>query len=128
MRAEVYREKGRQYCEAARSMGASHFRIVFFFHLLPNSLVPLVSALPFQIVAGIGTLSSLDYLGYGLPVPTPSWGELLQQGQTTFYYLQPCSAFFICFYRRIFARGNPITISNIYTIRVFYFRNFCCIY
>ena len=85
MRAEVYREKGRQYCEAARSMGASHFRIVFF-HLLPNSLVPLVSALPFQIVAGIGTLSSLDYLGYGLPVPTPSWGELLQQGQTSFTY------------------------------------------
>ena len=38
-------------------------------------LVPLVSALPFQIVAGITTLSSLDYLGYGLPVPTPSWGE-----------------------------------------------------
>ena len=56
-------------------MGASHLRIIFF-HLLPNSLVPLVSALPFQIVAGITTLSSLDYLGYGLPVPTPSWGEL----------------------------------------------------
>ena len=85
MRAEVYREKGRQYCEAARSMGASHLRIIFF-HLLPNSLVPLVSALPFQIVAGITTLSSLDYLGYGLPVPTPSWGELLQQGQTSFTY------------------------------------------
>ena len=42
MRAEVYREKGRQYCEAARSMGASHLRIIFF-HLLPNSLVPLVN-------------------------------------------------------------------------------------
>ncbi len=85
MRAEIYREKGKQYCEAARSMGASHLRIIFS-HLLPNSLVPLVSALPFQIVAGITTLSSLDYLGYGLPVPTPSWGELLQQGQTSFTY------------------------------------------
>ena len=48
--------------------------------------MPLVSVLPFQIVAGITTLSSLDYLGYGLPVPTPSWGELLQQGQTSFSY------------------------------------------
>ena len=76
MRAEVYREKGRQYCEAARSMGASHLRIIFL-HLLPNSLVPLVSVLPFQIVA-FTTLSR--NLGY-LPVPTPSWGELLQQGQ-----------------------------------------------
>ena len=85
MRAEIYREKGKQYCEAARSMGASHFRIIFK-HLLPNSLVPLIAALPFQIVAGIATLSSLDYLGYGLPVPTPSWGELLQQGQTSFTY------------------------------------------
>lgn len=85
MRAEIYREKGKQYCEAARAMGASHSRIIFL-HLLPNSLVPLVTALPFQIVAGISTLSSLDYLGYGLPVPTPSWGELLQQGQNSFTY------------------------------------------
>ena len=85
MRAEIYREKGKQYCEAARAMGASHIRIIFL-HLLPNSLVPLIAVLPFQIVAGISTLSSLDYLGYGLPVPTPSWGELLQQGQNSFTY------------------------------------------
>lgn len=85
MRAEIYREKGKQYCEAARAMGSGHLRIIFY-HLLPNALVPLISALPFQIVAGISTLSSLDYLGYGLPVPTPSWGELLQQGQTSFTY------------------------------------------
>ena len=85
MRAEIYREKGKQYCEAALSIGASHSRIIFI-HLLPNSLVPLITALPFQIIAGIGTLSSLDYLGYGLPIPTPSWGELLRQGQTSFTY------------------------------------------
>lgn len=85
LRAEIYREKGRQYCEAARSMGASHLRIIFR-HLLPNSLVPIIAVLPFQIVSGIVALSGLDYLGYGLPVPTPSWGELLQQGQNSFSY------------------------------------------
>ena len=85
MRAEIYREKGKQYCEAARSMGASHLRIIFR-HLLPNSMVPLVAALPFQIIAGIGALTSLDYLGYGVPIPTASWGELLRQGQASFSY------------------------------------------
>ncbi|MDT8446198.1 MAG: ABC transporter permease subunit [bacterium] len=85
MRAEIYREKSRQYCEAARSMGASHLRIVVR-HLLPNSMVPIIARLPFQMVAGIGALTSLDYLGYGLPIPTPSWGELLRQGQETFDY------------------------------------------
>ena len=85
MRAEIYREKSRQYCEAARSMGAGHLRIVVK-HLLPNSLVPIIARLPFQMVGGIGALTSLDYLGYGLPIPTPSWGELLRQGQEAFDY------------------------------------------
>ncbi|MBL4824879.1 MAG: peptide ABC transporter permease [SAR324 cluster bacterium] len=83
MRAEIYRERSRQYCEAARSMGASHWRIITK-HLLPNSMVPIIAAFPFQMVGGIGALTSLDYLGYGLPIPTPSWGELLQQGQESF--------------------------------------------
>jgi len=85
MRAEIYREKNRQYCEAARSMGASNLRIIIK-HLLPNALVPIIARLPFQMVAGIGALTSLDYLGYGLPIPTPSWGELLRQGQESFDY------------------------------------------
>lgn len=85
MRAEIYRERNRQYAEAARSMGASHFRIIVR-HLLPNSMVPIISRFPFQMVGGIGALTSLDYLGYGLPIPTPSWGELLHQGQETFDY------------------------------------------
>ena len=85
MRAEIYREKNRQYCEAARSMGASHLRIIIR-HLLPNATVPLIARFPFQMVAGIGALTSLDYLGYGLPIPTPSWGELLRQGQEAFDY------------------------------------------
>ena len=78
MRTEMYREKTREYCLAAKSYGSSHLRVIFR-HLLPNSLTPLVTFTPFAIVAAIFALTSLDYLGYGLPAPTPSWGELIDQ-------------------------------------------------
>ena len=78
MRTEMYREKTREYCLAAKSYGASHFRIMFR-HLLPNCLTPLVTFTPFAVVSAIFALTGLDYLGYGLPAPTPSWGELLDQ-------------------------------------------------
>ncbi len=78
MRTEMYREKTREYCLAAKSYGASHLRIIFR-HLLPNCLTPLVTFTPFAVVAAIFALTALDYLGYGLPAPTPSWGELLDQ-------------------------------------------------
>ncbi|CAN5335557.1 ABC transporter permease subunit [soil metagenome] len=78
MRTESYREKSREYVTAARAMGASHWRIIFK-HLLPNSLTPLITTIPFSIIAGIFSLTSLDFLGYGLPPPTPSWGELMEQ-------------------------------------------------
>jgi ABC-type microcin C transport system permease subunit YejE len=78
MRTEMYREKTREYCLAAKSYGASHLRIIFR-HLLPNCLTPLVTFTPFAIVGAIFALTGLDYLGYGLPAPTPSWGQLLDQ-------------------------------------------------
>jgi len=78
MRTEMYREKTREYCLAARSYGASHARIVFR-HLLPNCLTPLVTFTPFAVVGAVFALTALDYLGYGLPPPTPSWGELIDQ-------------------------------------------------
>ncbi|MEZ4648304.1 MAG: ABC transporter permease [Candidatus Eisenbacteria bacterium] len=78
MRTEMYREKTREYCLAARSYGASSWRIMFR-HLLPNCLTPLVTFTPFFIVGAIGSLTALDYLGFGLPAPTPSWGELIDQ-------------------------------------------------
>jgi len=78
MRTEMYREKTREYALAARSYGASHLRIIFR-HLLPNALTPLVTFTPFAVVAAIFALTGLDYLGYGLPAPTPSWGELIDQ-------------------------------------------------
>jgi ABC-type microcin C transport system permease subunit YejE len=78
MRTEMYREKTREYCLAAKSYGASHWRIVFR-HLLPNCLTPLVTFTPFSVVGAIFALTGLDYLGYGLPAPTPSWGEMIEQ-------------------------------------------------
>jgi microcin C transport system permease protein len=78
MRTEMYREKTREYCLAAKSYGASHLRVIFR-HLLPNTLTPLVTFTPFAVVSAIFALTALDYLGYGLPAPTPSWGELIDQ-------------------------------------------------
>ena len=49
-------------------------------HILPNALTPIVTFAPFAIVGGISSLVSLDYLGFGLAPPTPSWGELMGQG------------------------------------------------
>src|SRR2546428_13510889 len=51
-----------------------------FKHILPNALTPVVSFAPFGIVANIEALVALDFLGFGLPAPTPSWGELISQG------------------------------------------------
>ena len=82
MRTEMYREKTREYCLAAKSYGASHWRIIFR-HLLPNCLTPLVTFTPFLVVGAIFSLTALDYLGYGLPAPTPSWGELIDQALDT---------------------------------------------
>jgi len=55
-------------------------------HILPNSLVPLVTFSPFNVVATIGTLVSLDFLGFGLPIGSPSWGTLLNQGMKYLKY------------------------------------------
>ncbi|MFW5781971.1 MAG: ABC transporter permease subunit [Candidatus Muiribacteriaceae bacterium] len=79
IRAEFLREKNRDYVQAAQAIGVSNTKIIFR-HILPNSLTPLISFLPFSIISGIGSLVSLDFLGFGLPAPTPSWGELLNQG------------------------------------------------
>lgn len=56
-------------------MGLPAHKIIFR-HMLPNALVPLVTFLPFSLVGAIGTLAALDYLGFGLPPPTPSWGAV----------------------------------------------------
>lgn len=79
MRTMTYKEKERDYVLAARSLGASHLRIIFH-HIIPNTISVIVTYAPFAISDGIVALTSLDYLGFGLPAPTPSWGELLLEG------------------------------------------------
>jgi microcin C transport system permease protein len=79
IRGEFYREKAKDYVQAAIGTGVADWKIIVR-HILPNSLVPLVTFAPFGIVAYVGALVSLDYLGYGLPPGTPSWGTLLRQG------------------------------------------------
>jgi len=79
MRGEFYRLKTMTYTQAAAALGASHGRILFR-HILPNALNPVVTILPFTLIGGISSLTALDFLGFGLPPPTPSWGEMLQQG------------------------------------------------
>lgn len=79
MRTATYKENARDYVLAARAIGASGSRIVFR-HILPNTVSTIVTFVPFTVAAGITALTALDYLGFGLPPPTPSWGELLKQG------------------------------------------------
>ena len=79
VRAMTYRERERDYVLAARTMGASRWRIVTV-HILPNVLVVVLTSLPFAVAGGISALTALDYLGFGLRPPTPSWGELIGQG------------------------------------------------
>lgn len=78
MRAEFLRLRGQAFVDAARCLGLPAHRIIFR-HILPNALVPVVTFFPFSLVGAIGVLTALDYLGFGLPPPTPSWGELLSQ-------------------------------------------------
>ena len=79
MRTATYKEKAREYVLAAQALGASSARVIAR-HVLPNSVSVIVTFIPFSVASGITALTALDYLGFGLPPPTPSWGELLSQG------------------------------------------------
>jgi microcin C transport system permease protein len=79
LRGEFYREKAKDYVGAAIVTGVS-VPAIMFRQILPNAVTPVVSFAPFTIVADITALVALDFLGFGLPAPTPSWGELIGQG------------------------------------------------
>lgn len=79
MRTATYRESARDYVLAARALGAGPGRLIFR-HILPNTVSTIITFVPFSVAGGITALTALDYLGFGLPPPTPSWGELLKQG------------------------------------------------
>lgn len=80
VRAEFLSLRNREFVESARALGESSGRILFR-HILPNALTPVITFSPFMIAGNILILTNMDYLGLGLPVPTPSWGELLGQAQ-----------------------------------------------
>ncbi|VWX63285.1 putative oligopeptide transporter subunit; permease component of ABC superfamily transporter [Burkholderiales bacterium 8X] len=80
VRAEFLRNRQMDYVRAARALGVSNLQIMWR-HILPNSMVPVVTFLPFRMSAAILALTSLDFLGLGVPPGTPSLGELLSQGK-----------------------------------------------
>ena len=82
VRAEFLRNRQMDYVRAARALGVGDLHIIWR-HILPNSLTPVVTFLPFRMSGAILALTSLDFLGLGVPPGTPSLGELLSQGKNS---------------------------------------------
>ncbi len=80
VRAEFLRARNFEYVNAARALGVPN-RTIIFRHLLPNAMVATLTFMPFILNGSISTLTSLDFLGFGLPPGSASLGELLKQGQ-----------------------------------------------
>lgn len=80
VRAEFLRTRNFDYVRAARALGVTQWRILFR-HVLPNAMVPTITYLPFIMSGAVTALTTLDFLGFGLPAGSPSLGELLLQGK-----------------------------------------------
>lgn len=80
VRGEFLKLRNLNYIEAARALGGSDFRIMAI-HMLPNSLAPVLVSATFGIAGAILVESSLSFLGFGVPPPEPSWGDILSQSQ-----------------------------------------------
>jgi microcin C transport system permease protein len=80
VRAEFLRGRNLEFVKAARALGLNN-RTIMWRHLLPNAMTPVITFLPFRISGAILALTSLDFLGIGVPPSTPSLGELLAQGK-----------------------------------------------
>jgi microcin C transport system permease protein len=80
VRAEFLKGRNMDYVNAARTLGLTDWQIIIK-HILPNSLISVVTFLPFRVSGAILILTSLDFLGLGVPPTTPSLGELLSQGK-----------------------------------------------
>ena len=80
VRAEFLRNRSLEYVKAARALGLSNLQIIRR-HVLPNSLTPVITFIPFRMSSAILALTSLDFLGLGVPASVPSLGELLLQGK-----------------------------------------------
>ena len=80
VRAEFLKLKQLDFIMASRALGASHARIILL-HMLPNAMAPVLVSAVFGIAGAILTESSLSFLGFGVPPPTPSWGDILSQSR-----------------------------------------------
>lgn len=80
VRAEFLRGRNLEYVRAARALGMGNGRLMFV-HILPNAMVATITFMPFILTGAITTLTSLDFLGFGLPAGSPSLGELIAQGK-----------------------------------------------
>jgi microcin C transport system permease protein len=80
VRAEFLRARNLEYVRAARALGLSDTRIILR-HIMPNALVATLATLPFILGGSVTTLTALDFLGLGMPVGSPSLGDLLSQGK-----------------------------------------------
>jgi len=84
VRAEFLRARNLEYVRAARALGLDNKGIMFG-HMLPNAMVATLTFMPFILTGSITTLTSLDFLGFGLPPGSPSLGELIAQGKTNLH-------------------------------------------
>ncbi len=84
VRAEFLRSRNFEYVKAAKALGQSDVKIMFK-HILPNAVVATLTFMPFILCGSITTLTSLDFLGFGLPANSPSLGELLAQGKANMH-------------------------------------------
>jgi len=84
VRAEFLRARNLEYVRAARALGLDN-RGIMFNHMLPNAMVATLTFMPFILTGSITTLTSLDFLGFGLPPGSPSLGELIAQGKTNLH-------------------------------------------
>jgi microcin C transport system permease protein len=80
VRAEFLKNRTLDYVRSARALGQRN-RVIIFRHILPNALTPVITLIPFEMAGAIGALTSLDFLGLGVPPGTPSLGELLRQAK-----------------------------------------------
>ncbi len=84
VRAEFLRGRNLEYVRAARALGVEHGTIMRR-HILPNAMVATITLVPFLLTGAITTLTSLDFLGFGMPPGSPSLGELVQQGKSNLH-------------------------------------------
>lgn len=84
VRAEFLRGRNFEYVKAARALGLSD-SVIMYKHILPNAMVATITYMPFILTSSITTLTSLDFLGFGLPIGEPSLGELVAQGKSNLH-------------------------------------------